>query len=134
MIAIAIIIPIFLLIIKLVNDYRLWLDSKPVNHSKEWKILVACCIPSIILFTLKSNLDWYFAIPLSGLMIAFFIWLFFDGIYNVLRGFNWWFTGSDDADDAKSDNFLQSLKLWQHIAIKIGGLALLITIYILFYD
>jgi len=131
MMTIAIIIPIVLLIIKLVYDYRLWLGSKPVNHKKEWLILAACCIPSIVLFTLQSNFAWYFAAPLSGLMIAFFIWLFFDGLYNKLRGFGFWFTGSDDPDDAKTDNFLQSLKLWQHIAIKVGGLLLLILTYIL---
>ena len=70
-----------------------------------------------------------FAIPAA--MIALFIWLFFDGLYNKVRGFNWWFTGSNDPDDAKTDNFLQRLKLWQHVVIKIGGLALFVTLYIL---
>jgi hypothetical protein len=65
-------------------------------------------------------------------MMAFFIWLFFDGLYNKIRGFNWWFTGSNDADDAKTDNFLQGLKLWQHVAIKVGGVVVTVTLYIIF--
>jgi len=65
------------------------------------------------------------------LLVAFFIWLMFYGFYTLVRGFNWWFTGSNDPDDAKTDNFLQGLKLWQHVVIKIGGLALFVTLYIL---
>jgi len=131
MLIIATILPIIVLVTKLVLNYRLWLKHKPVKHSREWIIMAAGCIPSIVIFTSESRLIWLAAAPLAGLMIAFFIWLFFDGLYNKLRGFNWWFTGSDDADDAKADNFLQRLKLWQHIVLKVGGLALLITVYIL---
>lgn len=132
MLAIAIILPIIVLAIKLILNYRLWLKHKAVKHSKEWFIMAAGCIPSIVLFTKLSPLIWYLSAPLSAAMIAFFIWFFFDGFYNVLRGFNWWFTGSNDTDDAKTDNFLQQLKLWQHVLIKIGGLIIFITLYIIF--
>ncbi len=74
--------------------------------------MAAASIPAIFFFTKASDLDLIFSIPISGLMIAFFIWLLFDGIYNLIRGFNWWFTGSDDADDAEADNFLQGLKMY----------------------
>jgi len=131
MIWIAIILPIIVLVTKLVLNYRLWLKHKAVKHSKEWFIMAAGCIPSIIIFTMQSKLIWLAAGPLSALMIAFFIWLFFDGLYNKLRGFGWWFTGSDDADDANTDNLLQQLPLWLHILLKVGGLALFITVYIL---
>jgi len=132
MLTAAIILPVFVVVLKLVLNYRLWLQHKPVNHTKEWLLMAACCIPSIIIFTMQSKLVWLAAAPVAALMIAFFIWLFFDGFYNVLRGFNWWFTGSNDADDAKTDNFLQQLKLWQHVLIKIGGLIIFITLYIIF--
>ncbi len=123
MIWIAIAIPILCLVAKLVYDYRLWLRHKNVNHKKEWLIVALACVPSILIFTMESTLTWYFAAPVAGIMDAFFIWLFFDGIYNKLRGYGWWFTGSDDQDDATTDNILQRLKLWQHILIKTLPLA-----------
>lgn len=129
MINIAILITVITLIVKLVHDYKKWLNSKPVNHKKEWLMMVAANIPSIIIFTLQSSLAWYYAAIVSGLMIAFFIWLFFDGIYNLLRGYGIFFTGSDDPDDADADNFLQSVPLWLHVVIKVGGLALFVILY-----
>jgi hypothetical protein len=145
MIAIAIIIPFIIVAIKVMLNYEDFINVRPINHSKEWRIMALCSLPAVVIFAIKSSLFLMpseylilkvlytaaaFAIP--GLMIAFFIWLFFDGPYNKVRGFNWWFTGSNDPDDARTDNFLQQLKLWQHIVIKIGGLALFVTLYILF--
>jgi len=129
MLIIAIILPIIVLALKLVLNYRLWLKHKPVKHSKEWVIMATGCCPAIVILAMQGT--WYLTGPMAAAAIAFFIWLFFDGIYNKLRGFNWWFTGSDDADDAKTDNFLQRLSLWQHILIKVVGLALFITLTIL---
>ena len=54
-------------------------------------------------------------------MTGTWYWLLFDGIYNRIRGFNWWFTGSNDRDDAGTDNFLQSIPLWLHVTIKVAG-------------
>lgn len=132
MILIAILIPIVTLIVKLVTNYKKWLHSPiiKVKHSKEWLIMAACNIPAIIIFTINSSLIWYWAALLSGLMIAFFIWLFFDGIYNLLRGYGIFFTGSDDKDDATTDNFLQAIPLWLHVFIKVGGLALFTLLYL----
>ena len=130
MIAIGIIIPVLTLIVKLFDNYKKWLKHISPKHSKEWWIMVVVNIPSIVVFTMESKLIWYFAAPLSGAMIAFFLWLFFDGIYNLLRKYNFWFTGSDDKDDPKSDNFLQSIPVWLQAVIKIGGLALFLTLYI----
>lgn len=119
------------LTVKLIVDHRLWKAEKPVNHSKEWKLVVLSNLPSIAMFTFCSNAPWYISLPASSLAIAWFFWLFFDGIYNVSRGQNWWFTGTDDPDDAKTDNFLQKLKLWQQIAIKVGGFVFFLLLYIL---
>jgi len=131
MITIAIIIVLFITFVKLIYDYYLWLDNKPVNHRKEWLIVAISSTPSIFVFAKESDLIWCYSIPLSAVMIALFIWLFFDGLYNVLRGYNYWFTGSNDPDDAKMDNLLQGLKLWQHITVKTVPLILLIFIYVL---
>jgi len=130
MLTTAIILPIIIVAVKLLLNYQLWEKGKPVKHTKEWWIMAVGCVPSIVLFTKLSPVIWYIVAPVSAAMIAFFIWLFFDGLYNVIRKFNWWFPGSNDADDAKTDNFLQRLKLWQHVAIKVGGLILFITLYI----
>jgi hypothetical protein len=121
---------IIVLTAKLVGNYKLWLQRKPVNHKKEWVFMALGCVPSIILYTLASDFMWYIAAPVSALMFAFFIWLFFDGIYNLLRRYGFFFTGSDDADDAVSDNFLQALPLALHVLIKTVPLGLLIYFYI----
>ena len=121
-----------IIVLKLILNYYHWLDNKAVNHSKEWIAMAVASLPAIYFFTKASALPWYFPAPISALMIAWFIWLLFDGLYNKIRGFNWWFTGSDDKDDAVTDNFLQSVALWQQKFIKVGGLALFVTLYILF--
>jgi hypothetical protein len=106
------------LAIDLMNDYSKWLKNRVVKHKREAWMRSVFLIPSIICFSSGLEL-WQQLIPV--LMLIFWYWLLFDGIYNILRGFKWFFTGSDDKDDAISDNFLQRLKPWQHIAVKIGG-------------
>lgn len=131
MIYIAIVIPIITLIIKLMIDYRKWLSGKPVNHRKEWIFLTLANVPAILIFTWLADYEWYYAAPISSLMIAHFIWLFFDGIYNKLRGFNWWYTGSDDEDDAFTDDILQHLPVPIHAILKIAGFVGYVTLYLL---
>lgn len=134
----AIILSIIILAVKVVYDYYTWLEKRNgINnksitaHFKEWVLMAIASIPSIILLCKESGLDWYLSAPLAGLMIAFFIWLFFDGLYNKLRGFGWWYNGSDEEDDAGTDKFLKSIPTWLQGVLKIGGLVLFITIYIL---
>lgn len=133
MIYLAAAIPVIVIIVKLVLNIKAWHARKPVKHFIEWLIMAAACVPSIIIFTNESSLATWLAAGVSAGMIAFFIWLFFDGFYNVLRGYGWFFTGSDDKDDAKTDDLLQRLPLWLHIVIKIGTLIALLTVYILNY-
>lgn len=130
MIWIAIILVVIILTAKLVGNYKLWLQRKPVKHKKEWVLMALGSIPSIILFTLASDFFWYIAAPISALMIALFIWLFFDGIYNLLRRYHFFFTGSDDEDDAASDNFLQAIPTWVQVILKTIPLGILIYLYI----
>lgn len=132
MITIAILLTLATLTVKLVYDFNLWEKELPVDHKKEWKLLALGNIPSIILFSIGVHgltIHTLFSLPFSGLMIAFFIWLMFDGLYNKLRKLDWWYTGTDDPGDASTDNFLQKLQLWQHIAIKVGGLILAIILF-----
>lgn len=130
MITIAIILTLATIVYKLRNNYSRWKqEDYTINHRKEWLLLAAANIPSIVLLTISAGV-WYAVVP-AALMIAFFIWLVFDGLYNLLRNYGWWYLGTDDPDDAKTDNFLQRLKLWQHIAAKLGGLVLFTVIYIL---
>lgn len=118
---------------KLAVDYRLWLKEKHINHKKEWwraLVSVLTCSPSIALFTIASGFTWYIALAVSTGLCFFFFWLMFDGIYNKLRRENWWFTGSDDKEDAVTDNFLQAIPLALHIIIKTVPLGILIYLYI----
>jgi hypothetical protein len=101
---------------KLIHDYRLWLRKKPVNHSLEWVLMVLANSYPIYLFAKASTLHWIYGAILSGAM--------------VVRGYHFFFTGTDDSNDAKMDNFLQSLSLWQHVAVKVGGLGVLVGVYV----
>lgn len=126
----AIILSILVLVVKLIYDYRLWLKKKPVNHTKEWLIMAIGSIPAIVIFTLESKLPTFFSAPLSAIMLMGFIWFFFDGLYNILRGQNWFYTGTDDKDDAASDNFLQMFSKPAIILFKVAAL-IPILVYIL---
>jgi len=140
--------PFFTIVITLAKafiDHNKWADGIKVNHPREWRYMAVAAIVPAAFFGMADSglssilqigvafktLQFWLSFFASGPMMAFFIWLAFDGLYNKLRGFNWWFTGSNDPDDANTDNFLQKLKLWQHVAIKLGGLAISIIIYIL---
>lgn len=118
--------------IKLIYDYNLWLSHKPVNHKLEWVYMAIACIPSIILFARQSTLPFWVGCFVSALMIADFIWFFFNGIYNKLRGYGWWFTGSGGKDGAITDKFLMGLKDWQQKLFEVVPLISLITIYIIY--
>lgn len=115
------------LTIDLVIDIRKWKrEDYTVNHKKKW-VRGFGLVPAAILLSWDN---WWLLIPSPGL-ILFLYWLLFDGLYNLLRGFGWWYMGSDDEDDAETDNFLQRLPLWAHVTIKLGGFALFTTLYIL---
>lgn len=119
----------------IITDYNKWLKSRDINHTKEWWLRVALLIPSTILFTIPMSYDLplFLAVMLAPVfMQAFVWWLLFDGIYNKLRGFGWWFNGSDDGanKDSKLDIFLMRLKDWQEAVLKIGLAAGSIILYI----
>ena len=102
-------IAILTITVDLATDYRKWLKQKPVNHVWGAILRMAGLAPALYL------MGWEYT-----LLVLSVYWFAFDGLYNTLRGFGWWFTGSDDPDDAQTDNLIQQLKQWQHIALKVG--------------
>jgi hypothetical protein len=136
-ILLAILIPLLVIATKLALNYRMWLrreikgtSNKTVKHSIEWGLMATACLYSVYLLSTFSKLQIWFSFPLSAALEMAFIWLVFDGLYNKLRGFNWWFTGSVDKDDAVTDTFLHSLSLRQHIAIKTIPLIVFLITYL----
>lgn len=114
---------IILLAAKLVYDLRLWYNreikgtgTKTVKHKAEWLIIAVCSAPSIIQLAEICKLQWYYSYPHTSALTAFFIWIMFDGLYNILRGYNWFYTGSMDADDAATDKLLRNYGSAGHVA------------------
>lgn len=117
---------------KLKVDLALWRKGLPVDHKEEWitvAIMSACT--SGLLFAAMSK-SFLLSIPVVAGMLMSWFWFLFDGLYNILRDKDWWYTGTDDPDDAKSDDFLQKLELWQHIAIKVGLVLVFTFVYFIF--
>ncbi len=84
----------------------------------------------IIMLANESNLPLTWAYPLSALMCASFIWFFFNGLYNVLRGYNWWFTG--DAGGSFTDKILKIIGPFAQKVVEIVLLFTTIILYIIF--
>lgn len=108
------------LVYDLKTDLALWKEGKPINHKRGLILRLLGLIPAILL------IGW----P-SFLFVGFLYWFLFDGYFNTERNFDWWFTGSDDKDDAKTDDFLQKLTLRQHKLVKIGGIILGAILYVI---
>lgn len=131
-----IIIPMILFFIplgiKLWIDIRKWKKEQSVNHPGEavWLIPIEICTAGVGFFVF-SDVSPIISIPIVLGLLFFWYWTLFDGFYNILRNKNWWYTGTDDEDDAKTDDFLQQLSLTQHILLKIGGIVAFTLAYIL---
>lgn len=118
---------------KLVSNLRRNKNGKPIFHGKEWRAVAIINTLSVVLLcspVCRSNplVILGTAVDVS-FMLAMWFWFLFDGLFNVFRGQNWWWLGTDDPDDANTDNFLQNLLPWQCKAIKIGSCAVTTFIY-----
>ncbi len=122
---------VIILIVKLMYDYKLWLKHKPVNHLLEWLLMAAFSIPSIILFSNESSLPLFWAYPLSASMCAAFLWFFFNGLYNTIRGYNWWFTGNDGG--SFTDKILKIIGPFAQKILEVMLLLATITFYIIYH-
>lgn len=127
--ALAILFFAIVLAIDVISDLNL-LESNGVNHTRGLLIRTIGLLPALVMFCLyKRNFKW--VIITSIIMMGFNYLNLFDGFYNLFRDHQWFFTGSEDgAADAKTDNFFQSIPLWAHAAIKIGGSIISILIYL----
>lgn len=122
-------------------DFKFWKKEKPINHSNQGFKRLMLLTPSIIMYSIPLYWEvdniWLqvgviaLIVSLSFLHVCFRYWLLFDGLLSNKKRFNFWSLGSDGPEDGKTDNFLQGLKKWQHISIKVGGALIFTTIYIL---
>lgn len=108
------------------TDYKKWKENKPVKHFKEGVLRALLLVPSILLLALPHLSLW--KIVTAAAMEAAIWLLLFDGFYNRLRGFDWWFLGSVDEDDAWWDKLQRKipLKLLKVIKISLPLVAILI--------
>lgn len=121
MIWIAVILFISVLAFDVFSDYAKWLEGESVKHTKEFFLRLALLSPSLLILILWKGESYIVITGVTLAMVGFVYWSLFDGFYNLIRKFNFFFTGSDDPDDAISDNLLQSIPKWAQICIKIGG-------------
>lgn len=113
------------------TDYKKWKNDIPVNHTKEGIIRSLLLSPVPLLLSLPFITIWelVITIPLVG-----FMWLLlFDGFYNKVRGFNWWFLGSEDKDDPWWDKFQRKIPL-KILKITKIGIPLLLIICLCIYQ
>jgi len=122
-----------LITIKVATDYRQWLAKRNqvlnksiIQHGKEWLLMVVGTAPSIYLFAKQSAFIWPVAALLSAYMCAWIIWNFFDGIFNVIRRFGWFYHGSGESTAANTDR----IPAWLAIPLKVGGLIFFIYTYL----
>lgn len=122
---------------EVMHDYRHWKvdDYHEIKHGKRWRLRALMMIPAIVglLIGLQPEGNELLFTPLicAGWGAVAF-WLLFDGWFNNKRDFNWWHVGSDDPADAHTDDVIQKLRKWQHIAVKVGLTALFTFFYLYF--
>lgn len=113
------------IVINVLIDGRKWDKQKNKekntrNHSKGWWLKAGLCLPAVYFFMQASNFRLIPNIAVTaGLMICWFMFLF-DGGYNIYRGEPLFFRGTEDGkEDAKTDNFWQSMPQALHITLKL---------------
>lgn len=112
-----------------IDDYIKWKQNIALNHTKEAIIRGLLLLPTIV--ALSVNEFDFFKLVIVLLMV-FLWWLFlFDGIYNHIRGFNWWFLGSVDDNDALTDKLQRKIPLSILKVSKILLPLIFTTVYIL---
>lgn len=114
----------------LFTDYQKWKEGVSVNHGSSLKKRILLLTVPVLLFAIPVPGSFVWGIFLSAAMLGFTYWTLFDGLYNVMRGFPWGFTGSVEPDDAGTDKLQRRYPwlLWAKPAI---SLALEITYVIL---
>ena len=138
---------VLIIIIKAIVDKKQISKGKGIAHSKEWAIVAICSLPAIYVFRQYSSMPDFIdlnvfnlikipipiAYPEICVMCMGFIWFFFDGLLNKLRGKDFWYTGIRFAHSAKSDGFLQRFSPKFQKVIKFSALLIPILIYVYSY-
>jgi hypothetical protein len=154
MLVVAIIMFFFVLYTNVNRHYRLWLAAQkwpqtgervPIDHDKEFVLRLVLMAPAAITFFSKAVEGtgvlriWPWIVAMLALliivcsMIMFTFWFLFNGFFNRKRDREWFFEGTIDKDEAKSDDFLRGKPVWQKLTIQLGGSLLFIGLYIWFY-
>lgn len=116
------------------SDYKR-LTTNTIDHKRGALVRTLALLPSFGCFYFPlDNLGWLYIfakfIVVTGLLASWW-WEFFDGWLNTKRGKSRRYNGSDDKDDAKTDNFLQKLTPIEQMAVKWGLIITFTTLYIL---
>lgn len=131
---------LFLLVLKwkVNRDYSLWKAQKAVKHGKSWRLLVLLLTPSVIIMAIPLEHIFLFGLKVHGWgviitapLFAFWWLLLFNGFYSNKRKRNFWDLGSQDNDDADTDDILQALPKWLHITVVILLPAIFTTLYLI---
>lgn len=103
------------------TDYKR-LKTNTIDHRRGAWIRAMALLPSFgcFYFPLDSLSIWHILLKILivGGMMASWWWEFFDGWLNIKSGKEWRYTGSDDEDDAKTDNILQKLTYIEQAVLK----------------
>ena len=115
---------------KVAYDFKLWQRHIPVNHPKEITIIAIPVSVSIFLLAISTD----YALPYNYLVSLFLCssWYFFlfNGFYNLVRRYNWWFIGTPDANDSWTERFFRAIGMPTTIALQL--LLILISTYFYF--
>ena len=129
------------------TDYKKWIKQingeQYINHRWEAFVRIMIFTPVTLLLSLhhydkfwlhadgviRDGNFWIELLVTIG-MEFFVYWTLFDGIYNLLRYFDWSYTGSDEgSDDAWLDRFQRWAGPFISQSIKIIGSVALILLY-----
>ena len=117
------------------SDYKR-IPTGDISHGRGQVIRMLALLPSFIFFMLPVDDEVIHVVIIKMLitaaMMAAWWWEFFDGWLNLKRGYSWRFNGSDDEDDAKTDNFLQQFTPLEQMAIKWTLILLFTSLYTIF--
>ena len=116
------------------SDYKR-IGTGTIKHKRGMWIRALALFPTFgcFYFPLESTTIWFiFAkmVVVAGLLM-FGWWEFFDGWLNTKRRYSWRYNGSDDEEDAKTDDILQKYTSKQQMLIKWGLIIIFTTLYTL---
>lgn len=137
-IILAIILFILLLLWNVDRHYQKWRygqqqpdtgNTTPILHVPETIIRIIAFIPVFALLFISKEMNVLTAIK-SAAVLFFSFWLFFDGLFNLKRGRDWWFLGTVDKNESFLDNVKRKLgKTWTKI-VQISGVIISLFFYI----